>query len=98
MPLWMPMGMGGGGGEPSPAPDAGGEVGAANGEEANGGNPGLPSYGDSDAGGGGYGDSAPGSFEGGAGETMDDPWASEPSAGGGEDGGTWSWTDLFPDE
>ena len=101
--MWMPMPMGGTG-----STDAGvagaeaGAVGEAMGDEPlpssgsesyenEGSDGGVPTGGEESYGSGGWTD-APIEDP----EVMVDPWAQSPS--GGEDGGTWSWGDLFPDE
>lgn len=101
MGMWMPMPMGGIGGSEVGSEAAGGAAGAM-GEEP------LPSAGstaeEGEEGGvyeGGRGEESYGSggwSEAPMGEdpeVMVDPWA---TTGGQEEGGTWSWGDLFQDE
>mgnify|MGYP001562272902 FL=1 len=102
--MWMPMPMGGTStSEAGEAAGVGGAVGAAGGI----GDP-LPSS-EQEVGGygqeGGYGQDEGGYAQRGAAEipeqsgwgdeSMEDPWASQSSS---EEGGTWSWGDLFPSD
>lgn len=95
MPMFIPIPSGGGSGEPPVVGAEGGE-----GPTSDGPLPSTEQSGDYDLGGnnsesGNYPSDTPASDWNAGEETMDDPWASAPEA---SEGGSWSWTDLFPEE